>query len=320
MIDDVTDQDATRSLIHDFSTDVPNAEIIYNDVEGDSSNDSDDWAWMAAHYDGVTFIVDAFIHYQVSTDTVDLLIPADLTGTNLDHRAGDASFPRPNMVEISPLGSGIILHYGRAFLVDTSSNRPEDIGTWFDGPHTWPLNFNWAQSTPVKISIDETHSGWSFDANGMELFISQNNRTDWLDAINLLGPTAGYDNRVEVASHGDFGYSNGFHYGKMPPNRPGWIFVNTYSNVNNPSHPDDWAADQLFMIAIKPYTENPVVWRIGPNYNRYDGFYRDEAPAALNLTGNRIYVTTNWGGDLDHREVFLFELPEDWNTSPSLNP
>lgn len=310
MIDDVRNQEATKEIIKDFSSDVPNATKIYNDVEGDSSNDNDHWAWMAAHYDGATYVVDAFIHYQISTNTTHLFKPSDLAGTNLDHRKDQATFPRPNMVEISPTGSGVVLHYGRAWGDATYGSRPEDIGSWFDGPHLWPLDFKHGTKAPVKISIDESHSGWSFGENDEELFISQNNRTDWLDAISTI---SGYDSRAEVANHKDFGWSCGFHYGKMPKNKKGWIFINTYSNVNNATHTTDWGADQLLMIEIKSESDSPLIWRIGHNYNKYDGDYRDEAPAAVNLAGNRIYVSNNWGGQLDHREVFLFELPDNWD-------
>jgi len=308
MIDDVTDQDNTRSVIKDFSSLIPGASKLYNDVEGDSSNDNDHWAWMASHYNGTTYVVDAFVHYQISTDTVDIMTTSDMVGTDLDHYVGGSTFPRPNMVEISPLGTGVILHYGRAWGTPSYGSRSSDIGTWFDGAHLWPLDFNVSNKTPVKISISETHSGWSFDNDGNEYFVSQNNRTDRLDAIKLDGANAGYDNRIEVASHSDFGWSNGFHYGKMPESKKDWIFINTYTASNN----SEWGANQLIMMQMKSESNNPIIWRIGSNYNSFDGDYRDEAPAAINLLGNRIYVSIDWGGMLANNEVFVFELPDNW--------
>ncbi len=316
MIDDVTDQASSKKLIKDFSEQFPNSTKIYNDVEGDSSNDSDHWAWMAVHYDtnyggSKTFLVDAFIHYQVSTDITDSLKPSDLAGSNLNLEKYKSSFTyRPNMIEMSPLGTGVVIHMGRKWDdVDYGGIGINYINTWFDGPHLWPNNFDFEAQKPVKISVGETHSGWSFDAQEREMFISQNNRTDRLDAINVQGDDAGYDNRVEVASHRDFGWATGFHYGKMPQNKPGWIFMNTYSQ-------DDslWSSNQFMMIQIKPEEEQPIIWRIAPAYNRFKGDYRDEAPAAINLSGNRIYWSSNWGGQLDHREVFMIELPDDWDT------
>ena len=119
MIDDVARQEDTRTLIKDFSALFPDSTKIYNDVEGDSSNDSDHWAWMAVHY-GVTescsetLLDDAFVHYQITTDQVHRLTPADLSGSNLDLEKKRSSFRYwPKMVEMSPLGGGIVLHTSR---------------------------------------------------------------------------------------------------------------------------------------------------------------------------------------------------------------
>ena len=315
MIDDITRAADSTVVVKDFTAQFPNATKIYNDVEGDSSNDSDHWAWMAVHYGqsdsgSSTYLVDAFIHYQVSTDTTHSLKPADLTGSNLDLEKDRTTFSyRPNMIEMSPLGTGVVLHMGRKWDdVAYGGKGVNYISSWFDGPHLWPVDFDFQTQAPVKISVDETHSGWSFDAMQREMFISQNNRTDRLDAIYVNGESSGYDHRVEVASHSDFGWGMGFHYGKMPQNKPGWLFMNSYSK-------DDslWASNQFMMIQIKAEEQDPVIWRIAPAYNKYDGDYRDEAPAAINLSGNRIYWSSNWGGMLDHREVFMIQLPDNWD-------
>lgn len=311
MIDDVARQSATRSMIRDFAADVPAATQVYNDVEGDSSSDGDHWAFMAAHYNGSTFVVDAFLHYRISTNTLHKMVPADLAGSPLGAAlSGRTTFlARPNMVEMAPDGSGVVIHYGRAY---TGWNDAH-IGTWFDGPHLWPVDFKWQVTPPIKIAVDESHSGWGYASDGRPMFISQNNRTDKLDAILTSGTDSGYGNRMAVADHGDFGWGNGFHYGKLPPTKKGWAFINTYDNGNSA-----WASNQLLFIQIKPEGASPKIWRIGSNYNRYAGDYRDEAPAALNGTGTRIYLSNNWEGQLGHREVFVIELPENWTQAPGL--
>ena len=315
---DETSYEFNHTLIKDFTSFSPNSTLIYNDVEGDSSNDSDHWAWMAAHYDHDSgqFLVDAYVHYQISTNKTHVMVPADLAGSNLDAEKDKATFThRPNMVEVSPLGNGIVIHHGRKW--DDSSyggDGADWMGTWYDGAYLWPLDFDYTTQPPIRISIGASHSGWSYDAAGREMFVSQNNRTDKLDAIYVEGPASGYDNRTEVADHGDFGWSNGFHYGKLPLSKKGWAFINTYSHTEHSDHASDWGADQLIMIQMKAETKNPTVWRIAPNYNIFTGEYRDEAIAAINTQGNRIYITSNWGGALSNREVFLFELPSNWDS------
>ena len=308
-----------HQLLKDFTAQLPNSSMIYNDVEGDSSNDSDHWAFMAIHYglhdkeNDEQFLVDAFVHYQISTDTTHIMLPADLAGSELDIEKDRSYFSfRPNMVEVSPLGTGLVIHMGRKW--DNNGSLTPYVDTWFDGPHLWPLDFNYAEKAPVKISVGETHSGWSIAEDGREMFISQNNRTDQLDAVYVSGVDAGYADRIEIGEHADFGWSNGFHYGKMPVNKPGWTFVNTYSEVVSPSHSSAWAANQLFMMQVKHKSESPTIWRISPNYNAFSGSYRDEAPAAINTFGNRVYVSNNWGGQLSNREVFVFELPSNWDS------
>ncbi len=315
IIDDVTAASPKATLLRDFSTSFPNATKIYNDVEGDSSNDSDHWAFMAVHYDYdiKNFLVDGYAHYQVSTNTVHTLKPADLAGTNLDGEKDLEAFTRrPNMVEVSPLGTGIVIHMG-------GRGGAPHAGTWFDGAYLWPLDFDHTKQEPVKISISETHSGWAFDDDGREMFISQNNGQDKLDAIYVTGLNSGYDNRIVFAEHKDFGWNANFHFGKMPPSKKGWTFINTYTNSSSNTYDETWSADQLIMMQVKPMNENPIVWRINPNYNQYAGSYRDEAPAAINHLGNRIYVTTNWGGKGTSREVYTIELPNDWDTPSNFN-
>ncbi len=303
-IDDVTNQNATRSLVKNFATLISGITKVYNDVEGDSSNDSDHWAFMATNSaNGVV----AFVHYQISTDTTHTLKPADLAGSNLDGLKGASTFIRPNMVEMSPSGQGVILHYGWSY-----TGTPGYESTWFGGPHLWPNDFKWAVTEPVKVCNEYNHSGWAFGSDGRDMFVCQNS-DDNLTATYINGTDAGLGNTVQFMYYADPGWGSNFHFGKMPLSRKGWAFVNTYASKNV-----EWGQNQLFMVQTKPKGQNPIVWRVGPNYNKYDGDYRDEAPAAINLFGNRIYVGSNWGGALGHTELFVFHLPNDWTEAPEL--
>lgn len=291
---DVFNQEATRVLVRDFSSDFPEGVQILNDVEGDSSNNSRFWAFeVRGPYDGSRFPIIAIFTYDAVVDAIlGILLPETFGKTG--------ELPRPNMVEISPEGTKVITHYGRCWGDSSYGARPEDIGSLLDGPHAWDLNF----TNPVKVAPGETHSGWAYDSAGNEMFVYQNNRNDWTEATNIhTGQT------VQIIYHGDMGWRNGFHYGKFyKKEQRGWVFVNTYTEDNS-----DWGNNQLLMVELKDSSHGPKVWRISPNFNDYSGAYRDEAPAALSMDGNAIYLGCNWGGNLAHREVFRVDLPVDWH-------
>ncbi len=189
MIEDVR-LNSTGVLIKDFAPIVPGMTRLYNDVEGDSSLDSDHWTWMASWYDqegDKKYHVLAFVHYQVSTDTYHLLKPSDLAGSNLEALKTDPSFTKPNMVEMAPDGSRIVLHFGRKYGPKEESLAL--INTYFDGAHAWPVDFDWKKTPPLKVSISETHSCWSPNKAGEWCYISQNSSDDGMDAI-VLGEQA----------------------------------------------------------------------------------------------------------------------------------
>lgn len=329
-IDDVTQNNntdrsnPTRSVIKDFTNEITwpvgaaaYTKKIYNDQEGDCSLDCDHWAFMAAYYDGSNWRCAAIVHYQISTDTTHVLYPSDLAGSNMDAFKNDDYFPkRPNMVEISPLASGLIIHTGRSY---TGWNE-NTIDTWFDGPYMWPLDFDWVSTAPLKVSISETHSGWAWAEDGRELFVSQDNRRDRLIAVYVTGANKGYGlpntatigqdagaGCIDFANHADLDYT-GFHFVQMPQSKRGWIAVSMYSNSDDPMD------DQIAMFEIKPLDQSPRIWRIAPMYSKYLGNYWDEAPASINMDGTAIYVSQNWGvGDGAHNEIFRYDLPSDWH-------
>jgi len=349
-IDDVTQNNnadrsnPTRSVIKDFESLITwpsgsSGHQIENDQEGDSSNDSDHWAFMATYYEaaGDTTRCRAFIHYQISTDTMHIMYPSDLAGAPVaTFRINDSSdfasldsikdmdyFPaRPNMVEISPLGTGFVIHNGRAWDPATTIS-----GTWFDGPHLWPLDLDWQREAPFRISIDQSHSGWAFAKDGREMFVYQDNRRDFLTATYISGAVKGYnlnsdagpndvtnEGSIDFAYHSDLSWT-GFHFGKMPPNRPGFVMVSTYSGGI-----DEWADEQLLMIEIKDKDAPtpPKILRIAPMYHEYESAYWDEATASMDVTGNIICVAQNWGlANGASNEVYFYELPNDWHAKLS---
>jgi hypothetical protein len=284
------------TLVRDFTAvaggPYPNGAYLLNDVEGDASNDSRYWCWMVLEVtNSGPYEVRRILIYDKQTDAVlGMATPATFGKIG--------SIPRPNMVEISPLGTKAVIHFDRAY----AGNRDEDIGTALDGPHAWPLTLT---GTPVKVAVDATHSGWSLDASGAEWFVSQNNRTDYIEARKLSDGTT-----INLLYHGDLGWNNGFHFGKFHSKR-GWAFVSTYSNSNT-----DVADNQLFMVKLQDLSAGVVMQRVAPTHIDYPGndAYRNEGPAALSVDGNSLYWTCNWGGRFSFREVVAIDLPNDWDT------
>ncbi len=176
-------------------------------------------------------------------------------------------------------------------------NRPKDAGTVFDGPHAWNLDF----TQPVKVSVDETHSGWAWSADERELFVSQNNRNDWIEARDLENGTV-----LQCLFHGHFGWGNGWHFARMPKTTPGWILLSTYRSGTN----TDWGDNQLFMLEMKDQANHPRVWRLGPTHNQYDNYYA-EGFAAMSQFGDRLWWGAKWPGQANI-EACEMSLPANW--------
>jgi len=337
-IDDVTQNvnadrsNPTRSVIKDFSSliDWPAGteafdKKIFNGQKGDSSLDSDHWAFMAAYNDGGTWRIRAIVHYQISTDTTHILYPSDLIGSSLDSTQATSDYftRQPSAVGISPLATGIVVHVARS---DTGVF--EDLAdTWLDGTHLWPLDLDWRASNPFKISISDTNSGWCWSADGREMFTYLDDRRDMLCATYISGAYKGYSlpntavpgqdpgvGTIDFARHIDLAYTE-IHFSQMPQSKPGWVLLSTYDTS------DEWADDQLMMFEVVDHNSSPNWWRVSPMYSKYSGQAFDEAPASMSLDGNSIYVSQNWGtSDGASNEVFRYDLPEDWQTTaPTTN-
>ena len=329
-LDPVTGTQSAPVLIHDFAAEFPvagtypaggysNASIM-NDVEGDSSNDSRYWAFQIMDTSlGTGYKPYAIITYDKQTNTVLGRLQRNCVGvkgvcTVLDTPATSLPYlSRPNMVEISPLGTRIVVDWGRRY----TGNLEGDIGTVADGPHAFLKDF----TDPIRIGADETHSGWAWGPNGEEMFVSQNNRNDYIEAVDIATSTTAnctvisgnnYSCGIKVIAYSDLDMGNwslGMHFGKVYDQaKRGWFFMNT-------SDKDyiTWGKNQNLFVEIKPYNDStvPVIWRIIPSYNvHYD--YRSEGSGALSFDGTVICATTNWGYTDGRAEPYSIGLPNNW--------
>lgn len=287
-------------LVRDFATDFPDAGRILNDVEGDSSADSRYWAWMVqGHYDGEYFPMLAIITYDKQSNT----ILGKLDYSKYKSMGGaESTLPRPNMVDISPLGTKVVILWGRTDRLDV-----------FDGPHAYDFDF----SNPIKVSNDETHSGWAFDYNGDEVYISQINNWNWaaVDADTIAYVNIQTGEVHAILYHEDMGWDmGGWHFGRFyNQSIRGWVYITTYSEPSSESP----LRNTAYMLEIKPYTQNPRVWRIADTHNNFPppeepGAYEREAFSPISGDGTTIYWAADWPSGDGTVDTYKVQLPENW--------
>jgi hypothetical protein len=174
--------------------------------------------------------------------------------------------------------------------------RPLDIGTVFDGPHAWNLDF----TEPVKVSVDETHSGWAWSYDGRELFVSQNNQNDWIEAIDIQSGAV-----LQCLYQGDMGWGTGMHFARMPAQARGWVLMSTSSEEYV-----DWGDSQLLMLEMKDTADQPLVWRLGCTHNVHVDYFT-EGFAAISPTADRFWWAAAWPGQTNI-ETYEMRLPANW--------
>lgn len=322
-IDPVTGQQSVPALIHDFSADFPafaSVGTIMNDVEGDSSIDSRYWAWQVMDTTrGAGYLPLAVFTFDKQAGKVIAALQRSCTGAlvpcvALDTPAAPKPYlSRPNMVEVSPLGTRVVVDWEQAYAGWNDAN----IGTVADGPKAFRLDF----SDPIRIGADATHSGWAWGAKGEELFVSQNNRNDWIEAVDIAtADTAkctviagnSYSCGTKILAYGDLDggtWSTGMHFGKFyKRSKRGLAYISTYDKTYQ-----TWGKNQNLFVAINDATQAPTtVYRLGSTCNLYRD-YRSEGSGALDFAGRNVWITGNWGFTDGRGDVFRIDLPARWH-------
>ena len=219
---------------------------------------------------------------------------------------------RPNMVEMSPSGVRTLVHWERVY----SGSNYANVNTTADGPKAFLPNY----TDPIRIGADATHSGWAWGPNGEEMFVSQNNRNDWIEAVDIASAATAKCTLISDNSYTcgtkiypytvlDGGsWSLGMHFGKVYNKaKKGWVFMNTYDTTNSV-----WAKNQNLLIEINSYpTRTSKIVRFGASYNaKYD--YRSEGSGALDFVGDNIWTTGNWGFVDGRGDAIRITLPTGW--------
>jgi hypothetical protein len=334
--DPVSGSHADPVLIHDFSAEFPsagypNAEIM-NDVEGDSSNDSRYWAWQVMNTSlGSGFKPYAVLTYDKTGNSVMGRLQRSCTGvaapcTVVNTPATAAPYlTRPNMVEMSPLGSRVIVHWDRSY----AGNNDADLNSTADGPKGFAADF----SDPIRIGNGAQHSGWAWSKTGTELFVYQNSSNDWIEAVDIRSAVTANCVLITANEYGcgtklvtqptiapDFNV--GFHFGKIyDPAKRGYVYLSTY-NGNHSA----WGKNQELLVAVRDGSApaGPYIVRLGSTYNTtFD--YRSEGSGALSFDARTIWATANWVGSdigsftapMTRGDVLRIQLPPNlWSMLP----
>lgn len=310
---DVISGNQSPTLIRDFSTDFPTGHHIMNDVEGDSSSNSRYWAWeIRGAYDGAYYpLLKIFTYDKTANSIMGTLSPGDVAPTK-NASSWTAKLPNPNMVEVSPDGTKVITHFGRSY---TGSPTGDFANTYFDAPHAWDLNFS---GTPVKISADETHSGWGYLTDGTQVFVSQDNTTDKLQYCRTDGLGGAWPNNCAYfMDHAKYGYF-GAHFAKMPASKPGWTLLSTSQAFHAP-----WTANTTY-TSNKFVAANGYIFRTSAG-----GVSGSPAPTWPSTQGATVtdgsVIWQNWGEQWPSGQLLMCELkpmettPRIWRISPQYN-
>jgi hypothetical protein len=325
-IDPKTGQQAMPVIVRDFSKDFaafPQGEIM-NDVEGDSSNDSRHWAWqvMDTSITQGPFKPLAIFSYDRQRNAVLGSLQRDCKGAPVPCRGIDTPataaphITRPNMVEFSPKGTRVVVDWERAY----KGSNEADVDKVSDGPKAFAPDF----SDPIRIGVDATHSGWAWGPKGEEMFVSQNNRNDWIEAVDITSAQTAncqrlkdnaYSCGVKVFPYAELDggtWTLGMHFGKVyDPAKRGWLFMNTYDTKTG-----HWAKNQNLLIEINPYAVRPSkVVRLGSSYNLHHD-YRSEGSGALDFQAQHIWSTANWGIPDGRGDAFQVSVPPAAFSSP----
>lgn len=261
------------TLVRDFTALWPAGSQLFTDVEGDSSNDSRHWCWMVRReVEEGTWPVELLVAYDRVADTVATADAAKL---------GREAMGRPNTIEASPGGSACVVHWG------ADEGRPQ----------AWTRDFG---AKLREVSVDETHSGWILDGEGGEWFVSQNNRNDWIEAVELR---SGQLRRL--LQHGDIGWNNGMHFSRDYAGT-GHVLLSTYSEASA-----EWGENQLLLLGL-----DGRILRVAHTHSAWPGddSYRNEAAAAMSHDGRHVFWTANWGDGTATRDVYGVQLPDRWWT------
>lgn len=187
---------------------------------------------------------------------------------------------------------------------------------WDNGVATQAFSRDFSKTVTLPSGTGG-HADLSLTADGRDVLVYQNVKTDWIAMADL--DTGAETNLVKIpfGSGPDNSNDIGLHFSGNCAAIPGWHLVSTYG-PKNPSPGRSWMDNHLFMIELKA---SPKIWRVATTYG-YTSIdsggskhYFAEGFAAINTRGTKLYWGANWAqSDLDLIDTFVAILPDKWWT------
>lgn len=200
------------------------------------------------------------------------------------------------------------------------------VDTTRDGAHCYPITFD-ASGNPTGIDVANgkrvnpsggAHMCWAYGADGKCYYVAQNTRTDWFEAVDPavgIGPRAGdttQDLSIKIVNNVTLGWNCQVHF--SAPYRGPLGYVGMLFDAPDDTEP---GGNQTYVFALKA---GATPLRLGPTYHTNPGTgksgdnYDDQHYGAFSQDGSRFYWASNWRNDSGQRDVFVLNLPADWQT------
>lgn len=171
-----------------------------------------------------------------------------------------------------------------------------------------------------RLDFGTGHADVALDANGNEVVVMQNVRTDYIDLIPIDAKTKPIlDNggsyagtgrtplvRLFSSSESPVGLNSGVH---ISCNVPGWCVVSTY--IEPGLAEQNWLDRSLILVRVD--ARKPAAFYLA-KVHATRGAYWEETQAALSNDGSRVVWADNWGDDVGKERSFVMqlEMPERW--------
>jgi hypothetical protein len=171
-----------------------------------------------------------------------------------------------------------------------------------------------------RIDYTTSHADVGLDAEGREVVVMQNSRTDYIDMLPLSPDTrpileagGGYEGagripllRLFYDGDSPLGFSSGVH---ISCNADGYCLVSTHIEPGMPER--NWLDRGNVLVRLDP--DEPRAFYLSKIYNT-TGEYWEETHGAMSNDGSRIVWASNWNLDPGSEDAFLLQLdmPLNW--------